>query len=176
MLKIPYLYSERLKLRGFVQEDLADIFLALSDPAVIKYYGIQYSTLNETQRQIDWFRDLQRNHTGLWWAIILRETGQFIGGVGLYNYVERIQKAEIGFWLLPKFWHNGYMKEAARLVIDYAVDKMNVKRIEAYTETPNVRSKNLLRKLHFIHHKTKHNCEEKNGQLISLDLFLYERR
>ena len=57
--------SERLLLRQIVQEDIHDIFKGLSHPEVIKYYGVSYKTLEETQEQIDWYKGLEENETGI---------------------------------------------------------------------------------------------------------------
>ena len=48
---------------------------------------------------------------------------------------------------------------------------MHLKRIEAEVETENGMSKRVLKKLQFAHEGTKKDCEIKNGQYISLDIY-----
>jgi ribosomal-protein-alanine N-acetyltransferase len=53
------LRTENYLLRQFVDADLENIFLGLSNPEVIKYYGISYSTLEETKEQLKFYRELK---------------------------------------------------------------------------------------------------------------------
>ena len=86
------LNSERLLLRQIVQEDIHDIFKGLSHPEVIKYYGVSYKTLEETQEQIDWYRGLEENETGIYWAICSVDNSTFYGVGGLNNLDKKNKK------------------------------------------------------------------------------------
>jgi len=58
------------------------------------------------------------------------------------------------------------------LILKFAREQLDLKRIEAYVEVENHNSKRLLEKECFVLEKTMSNCEEKNGKLISLDVFV----
>ena len=158
-------------LRKFTQADLDNVFKGLSDPRVILYYGVSFETIEETQTQIDWFVDIEENQTGRWRAIESRDQKQFLGAIGFNSWSQEHQKAEIGFWLLPDYWGKGIIREALPTMIEFGFSEMKLHRIEAEVETQNLVCKKVLNAMKFKLEGTKRDCEIKNGQFISLDLY-----
>ncbi len=167
----PILSSSRLLLRQFTPDDTEKVFEGLSHPEVIKYYGVHFDSLEATKEQMTWFADLEKNGTGIWWAICRKGDGQFIGAGGLNNLEKDHQKAEIGFWLLPDYWGQGYMQEAMPLILDYAFNALKLHRIEGFVESNNENCKRAMAKLHFVHEGTMQDCEMKDGHFVSLGIF-----
>ena len=75
----PILNTDRLLLRRFVETDLENVFNGLSHPDVIKYYGVSYQTIEATKEQMKFFADLERNETGIWWAVSSLDNNEFYG-------------------------------------------------------------------------------------------------
>jgi [ribosomal protein S5]-alanine N-acetyltransferase len=169
--EFPVFKTGRLLLRQFKESDLNNVFLGLSNPEVIKYYGVHFGTLEETKKQIEWFAELEKHETGIWWAVCSSDNSIFYGAVGLYYIDTEIKKAEIGFWLMPEYWGKGIISESVPLAMEYGFKKMRLKRIEAEVETENMMSKRVMKKLQFVHEHTKKDCEIKNGKYISLDVY-----
>ena len=167
----PQLRTERLVLRQIQSSDQQKIFEGLSDPLVIKYYGVSYSSFEATQEQMDWYEGLWLTKTGIWWKIIDAKSGAFCGACGLNNLQQHHRKAELGFWLLPKYWGLGIIPEAMELVLGYAFGQLMLHRIEAFVEVDNENSKKVLLKGGFKHEGTMVDVEVKNGKFISLDVF-----
>ncbi len=167
----PTIKTERLLLRQFTDNDLENVFIGLSDPNVIRYYGVSYKTLEDTKLQMKFFADLEQNDTGIWWAVCPANNQTFYGAIGLNNLMKQHKKAEIGFWLLPDFWGTGIMSEAIRLVCDYGFSQLGLHRIEAFVETKNINSKNIMEKMQFTNEGTMKDAEIKNAEFISLDLY-----
>jgi ribosomal-protein-alanine N-acetyltransferase len=167
----PILSTNSLLLRQFVSSDLENVFKGLSHPDVIKYYGVSYDTLEATKAQMQFFADLERYRTGIWWAVCSSDNKTFYGAGGLNNLNQEHKKAEIGFWLLPEFWNKGMMKEAIPFIYNYGFQKLRLHRIEALVETENSNCKRIMAKLDFKHEGTMRDCEIKNGKLISLDIY-----
>ena len=94
-------------LRPFQDDDLERVFRGLSHPDIIRYYGVSYNTLEETKAQMQFFRELEENETGMWWAICSPDNAVFYGAAGLNGLNKQHRKAEIGFWLLPEHWGMG---------------------------------------------------------------------
>lgn len=65
----PTLKTERLLLRKIQQDDIQNIYNGLSNTEVIRYYGISFDTLEATEEQMIWFKNLEETETGIWWAI-----------------------------------------------------------------------------------------------------------
>jgi len=64
------------------------------------------------------------------------------------------------------------MTEAMRLIYNYGFDELGLHRIEGFVETENKNCKNAMAKLDFQHEGTMKDCEIKNGQFISLDIYV----
>lgn len=170
-MAFPNLKTSRLHLRQITENDLEDIFKGLSHPEVIKYYGVNYKTLDDTWEQLEWYAELERTHSGLWWAIIFSETNEFCGAIGYNNLSREHKKAELGFWLLPPFWGKGIIQEALEPVLEYAFQNLKLHRIEAFVETENINSQKTLQKQHFRQEGIMRDSEFKNGRFISVAIF-----
>ena len=167
----PVLESERTILRQLIESDLKHVYKGLSHPEVIKYYGVSFNSLEATKKQMQWFSDLEKNKNGVWWAISSKFEGTFLGAGGLNNVCKKNKNAEIGFWLLRENWGNGLMTEIIPLILNYAFQNMGLHRIEAFVETENTNCKKALKKLNFSLEGTMNQCEIKNGEFISLDIY-----
>ncbi|SHH47345.1 GNAT family N-acetyltransferase [Winogradskyella jejuensis] len=167
----PILESQRLKLRQFHDSDLENVFKGLSHPDIIKYYGVSYGSIEATKEQLTWFSGLEKNGTGIWWAVCSKIDGSFLGAGGLNDLSIENKKAEIGFWLLPNSWGKGYMTEAMPLILNHAFNTVGLHRIEGFVETENKNCKKALAKLDFNLEGTMQDCEIKNGKFISLDIY-----
>lgn len=93
----PTIRTDRLLLRQFTERDLENVFKGLSHPDIIRYYGVSYRTLEETREQMAFFADLEKNETGIWWAVCSPDNETFYGGGGLNALSKEHRKAEIGF-------------------------------------------------------------------------------
>ena len=162
--------TERLILRPIGDGDFEHVFIGLSDPEVIRYYGVRYHSRKTALEQMQWFADLVANRTGIWWALCTAEHKTFIGAAGLNNLDRTNGKAEIGFWLLPNYWGKGYASEAIGAIVAHAFEAMSLHRLEAHVETENVRSRRTLEKTGFQYEATLRDCEMKDGKFISLDI------
>lgn len=165
------LFTQRLILRSIQDNDLQNIYRGLSDPKVIKHYGVSFSSLEETKEQMDWYRQLQENETGIWFAMELKDSNEFIGAVGLNDISKEHQRGELGFWLLPEFWGSGYISEVVPKVLEYGFQTLDLHRIEAWVETDNENSQKVLTRLGFRHEGTLRDHEIKDGKFISVDVF-----
>lgn len=169
--KFPIIKTERVLLRQFVDSDLENVFKGLSHPEIVKYYGVNYDTLDSTKEQMNFFSDLERNGTGIWWAICSLDNSIFYGAGGLNNLIKEHKKAEIGFWLLCDYWGKGLMKEVMPLICNYGFDVLDLHRIEGIVESENTNCKRAMSKLNFNYEGTMKECEIKNGKFISLDIY-----
>lgn len=158
-------------MRPFTESDLELVFRGLSHPDIIKYYGVSYDSLEATRAQLEFFSDLEKNGTGIWWAICSADNKKFYGAGGLNGLIHAHQKAEVGFWLMPEYWGKGIMQEAMPLICNYGFRELGLHRIEGIVETENENCKRAMAKLGFVHEGTMRECEIKHGRYISLDIF-----
>ena len=163
--------TERFFLRNFNDSDLENLFLGLSHPKVIKYYGISFKTIEATKEQLNWFKNLETTKTGIWWAIYSKDNTRFYGAIGFNNLDQPNKKVELGFWLLPKYWGKGIISECMPLVCNYAFAELKLHRIEAFVETKNSNCTKLLKKFHFNLEGTMKDYEIKKEAFVSLDIY-----
>jgi len=169
--EFPTIRTNTLLLRQLVDSDLENVFKGLSHPEVIKFYGVSYDTLEATKAQMKFFADLEKDESGIWWAICSFDNKEFYGAAGFNNLIKQHRKAEIGFWLNPDYWNKGIMTEVIPLICQYGFDQLGLHRIEGIVETENKNSKKVLEKLDFRYEGTMRDCEIKNGKFISLDIY-----
>jgi ribosomal-protein-alanine N-acetyltransferase len=170
-VKFPTIQTNRLLLRQFVESDLENVFKGLSDPEIIKFYGVSYKTIEDTKEQMKFFADLEKNETGIWWAVCSLDNAIFYGAGGLNSLSKEHKKAEIGFWLLKNYWGQGIMTETMPIICNYGFGQLGLHRIEGIVETDNLNCKYAMKKLDFKHEGTMKDSEIKNGRFISLDMY-----
>ena len=161
------LKTERILLREIEDSDINNIFSGLSNPDVIKHYGVSFHSLEETKKQMEWFASTKQK----WFAICSIDNKEFYGAGGLNDISKEHKKGEIGLWLLPEYWGKGIMKEAMPLICNYGFDKLKLHRIEGFVDSENKNCKRAMSKLEFIFEGTMKDCEIKNDKFISLDIY-----
>jgi ribosomal-protein-alanine N-acetyltransferase len=82
-------------------------------------------------------------------GIVVRETGELVGTLGLYAINRDDRRATLGFDLLPQHWGKGYMTEACRALLGWAFKELKLNRIQASAEPANVRSLAVMDRLGF---------------------------
>lgn len=167
----PTLTSERLLLRPVRDEDLDSIFSGLSNPAVIKHYGVSYRTREEAKDQLRFYKDLIEKNRGIFWALCSPDDRMFYGTGGYFRMDLTHRKAELGLWLFPEYWGRSFLSEALVLICKHAFDEHGLHRLEAMIETDNDACRKGLTKLPFTHEGTLRECELKNGKFISLEIW-----
>lgn len=160
------------------REDQAFVFLGLSNPEVIRYYGVSYDTLEATAEQMDFYERLIVEKSGASWKLVDRKSGIPMGIVAGYLYQAAHQRIEIGFWLVPEYQRKGIMKSILPVFIQLLTDQFDLHRIEAMVETENAASCSLLEKAGFQKEGILRDYEIKNGKRISIVVYslLLDRR
>ena len=163
--------TDRIQLRKIEDQDIENVYKGLSHPSVIQYYGVSFHSLEATKEQMDWYKALEDEQKGQWWAVCSLDGTEFYGAGGLNDWDHEHHKAEIGFWLLPDYWGKGYMSEAMPLICQHAFSEMGINRIEGFVENSNENCKRAMAKLNFVLEGTMRNWECKNGVFIDIDVY-----
>jgi len=79
--------------------------------------------------------------------------GELLGTISLKLSMKHLH-AEIGYWIAPQQWGQGYATEAARAVIAYAFEALGLHRIEAQHFARNPASGRVMEKLGMRHEGT----------------------
>ncbi|WP_433217596.1 GNAT family N-acetyltransferase [Microtetraspora malaysiensis] len=92
--------------------------------------------------------DLDRNGFSFW-AVEVRDTGEFIGfsGLDLVDEGMPFTGVEAGWRLSRSAWGHGYATESALAVLRYGFDKLRLTEILAVTTRTNLRSQAVMRRI-----------------------------
>lgn len=149
-MRRPFLIGERLYLRLLEESDVGEEYLGwLNDYEVTRYLeaGKFPSTPEDVRKYVEHYRN---SKTDLIFAILDRETNQHIGNVSLnrINFIHRT--ADTGLLIGQKdFWGKGYAFEAWSLLIEYAFQRLGLRKIVAGAVADNIASIVTLEKLGF---------------------------
>jgi ribosomal-protein-alanine N-acetyltransferase len=74
----------------------------------------------------------------------------FIGWCGLTRWNPDYRSASLGYCLAEGAWGDGYATEAARAVVGWGFDTLDLNRVQAETDTRNTASARVLERLGFV--------------------------
>ena len=132
--------TERLILREYTQDDFKELYEILSDPVTMQHYPKPYDEAG-TKCWLDWSLNNYATYGFGLWAVVLKETGTFIGDCGLtMQPIDGQQLPEIGYHIHKDHWRRGYAKEAAKAVRDWAFENRNFDTLYSYMHHTNVAS------------------------------------
>ncbi|MBI9034579.1 MAG: GNAT family N-acetyltransferase [Bacteroidales bacterium] len=148
--EFPELQSERLYFRAFIFSDAAHLFEIRSNAEVMTYMDRDAQTeVTESEKMIDGIQDSFENKEGINWAIIEKDSHEFIGYFGYWRIEAESCRAEIGYALKPEFQGKGYMRETLKTMIAFGFNEMTLHSIEANINPANVASQRLLENASF---------------------------
>jgi RimJ/RimL family protein N-acetyltransferase len=78
-------------------------------------------------------------------AIVLRETNEVVGGVGLIEYKQH-RRAALVYWCAIDSWGRGYITEAVRAVIAYGFRSLELNKVHGECHGDNPASQRVLEK------------------------------
>jgi RimJ/RimL family protein N-acetyltransferase len=141
------LETERLRLRHLSPQDLDDLASILTDPETMQYYARPF-TRDESRQWID--QNLQRyanDGFGLW-AVVSKETGEFLGDCGpVRRLVDGRNEVEIGWQVKRSRWRQGIASEAGAACRDYAFGPLGLERVISLIRPENIPSRGVAEKI-----------------------------
>ena len=141
----PTLESERLLLRPVRFRDTSSI-MRLAGEQEISDNTLSIPHPYGRRDAARWFREqrrLFRQGLRVDFVMELRTTSTIVGAIGL-NLETEHSRGELGYWVGRPFWDNGYATEAARAVVRYAFDVLELNRLYAYHFERNTASGRVL--------------------------------
>ena len=157
------LETKRLILREYTPDDFDALYAILSDPVTMQHYPKPYDE-SGTKRWLDWSISNYATYGFGLWAVILKETGTFIGDCGLtMQPIDGQQLPEIGYHIHKDYWQQGYAKEAAAAVRDWAFENRDFECLYSYMKYTNVGSYSTARSIGMD--KLKEYPDERDGIL-----------
>lgn len=140
--------TKRLQLEPFTMADRAFIVALLNEADFLRYIGDKgVRTLPEAERYLqDGPLDSYARHGYGLWRVALKESGEAVGMCGLIRR-DYLDAPDIGFAFLDRHRGQGFGYEAGAATITYGKEVLGMPRILGITQTDNLASIALLRKL-----------------------------
>jgi RimJ/RimL family protein N-acetyltransferase len=143
------LETPRLLLRHLNMNDLEQLHTLYQDLEIRKYFPEGVLSYQDTKEELEWHMNghPQYPELGLW-ATIDKESGKFIGRCGLLPWeIDGKLEVEIAYLLDKKFWHQGLATEAARGIVVYGFEKLNLTRLICLIDPDNVASQRVAERI-----------------------------
>ena len=167
------LQTDRLLLREFREEDWRDAHEYGSDAETVKYMPFGPNTEAETKDFISRTLVRQKEAPRLFYdfAIVKKLDKKLIGSCGI-NVVDAVNKESmVGYILNRKYWNQGYVTEAARAVVAFGFEQMNLHRIIASCDPENTGSYRVMENIGM--QREGHLRQEKMFKGVWRDFLLY---
>jgi len=162
------LETARLILREFSESDIAEL-VPLIGAREVAATTLRIPHPYEEKHAREFLATVPKENE-LRLAIRLRRDGRLCGGMGLHPEMQH-RRAELGYWIGVPFWGNGYATEAAREVVRYGFEKLDLNRIFATHFKGNEKSGRVLQKIGMRHEGSIRQGVLKSGKFIDLEMY-----
>ena len=157
----PMLFTERLMLRKIEVDDI---------PALVKYANnkkISDNIINipypyrepDAAFRISFVVQGFKKKTRVVFAIISKEHNELIGEISLHIMDLKNRQGQLAYWIGEPFWNKGMTTEAAKAVIRFGFEQLNLNLIYADCYTENIGSQKVIEKNGMKYHS-------KNGNIL----------
>lgn len=157
--------TERLLLRELQETDAEAIFELDADPEVHRFLGnAPLTNLDQAVPVIQFIRQQYLDNGIGRWAVIEKESGAMIGWSGFKLMLDSVNGHsgyyDLGYRFIRKCWGKGYATEAAKAMVAYGFNQLNLNSIYAIADVGNMESRKVLEKV----------CMECKGEFIYDDV------
>jgi len=143
------LRTARLVLRSWRPQDEGPFAVMNADAEVMEFFPAALDP-SQSDALVERFRLTERIHGFCPWAAERRDTGAFIGFVGLAPLPDDLPCSpgtEVGWRLARDGWGHGFATEGATAVLAHAFGEMGFDEIVSMTAARNVRSRRVMERV-----------------------------
>lgn len=149
--------TARLELEPFHDAHFEGLRVMDSDAGVMRYInGGIVNTPEETWETIRRVQARWSKYGFSWWAIKEKVSGDIVGAACL-QYLANVEGAplEIGWRLVPAHKGKGYATEAARAIVNFAMDHVGATYLVAVADPENMPSQRVMQRLGMTYKATE---------------------
>jgi len=161
------LVGERIILRELEEGDLDSVHEYASDPEVTRFTHWGPNSLKATKNHMIEVLRYQREPDRMKYDLAIEHIGdgKLIGKCSLF--IEDRDKAlgSIGYVLNKDYWGKGYVTEAAKLILKFGFEKLNLKKIIGRCDIDNIASCRVLEKIGMKKEGVLPNFKKAKGKL-----------
>lgn len=144
------LYTERLILRHWHEDDAEELFKYASDPKIGMFAGWS------AHKEVEDSRNVIKTILSKPWAyaVVLKQIGKPIGCIGIKlcvkgNKTNEVEECEIGYWIGHPYWGYGLIPEAVQELQRYVFEELKMTKIWLSYFEGNTMSKRVQEKCGF---------------------------
>lgn len=170
--RIVFRQGKEVYLRPVIEIDLPKLTVHINDEETNLFLVLVYPLSPGQERE--WYDKMQTDKTKITFAIVENGTDELVGTIGMHDINHINGTASIGCALRKKFWEKGYGTEAGKLLIEYAFNTLNLRKLNAGAYAFNKRSLALQKKLGFKEEGLLEKQVYRNGEyhdVVQLALF-----
>lgn len=150
LLPPSFMRGKGIDLRAFTRDDLDHYRRWLDDPAVTEFLEMGARPTRDADCEAFW-RLANEAEDAIVFAMVERKTGAVVGTCGLYLIQWICRRAQFNILIgEPAAWDKGYGSEAARLVLRYAFERLNLNSVQLGVNADNARAIRSYDKVGFV--------------------------
>jgi [ribosomal protein S5]-alanine N-acetyltransferase len=161
---LPVLSGSKATLRELELTDAPSLFAMLTPEEVSRFISPPPTSVEGFEQFITWARAERAAGRYACFAVVPHGMTSAIGIFQLRQLEPGFATAEWGFALGSSFWGTGLFLDGGRLVVDFALDVIGIRRLEARAAVANGRGNGALRKLGAVQEGVLRRSFLKNGQ------------
>ena len=163
---LPVLVGEKVTLRELEESDAPALFAMLTPEEVSRFISPPPTTVEGFERFITWARAERAAGRYACFAVVPHGMTTAIGLFQVRQLEPGFATAEWGFAIGSSFWGTGMFVDGGQMVIHFAIETLNVLRLEARAAVANGRGNGALRKLGAVQEGVLRRSFLKNGQFL----------
>lgn len=154
-LDTPVLRTARLRLRPARADDVEDLLAMHRSATVLRYWDAPpWTGREQAERFVARCDELARDGSGVRPVVERASDGALLGWCSLTRWDPVFRSAALGFCYRERAWGQGHASEAARALLTWAYDHLDLNRVQAEADTRNAGSARVLEKLGFVREGT----------------------
>lgn len=169
--QLPELTGTHSTLRELRLSDAPALLSTMTSDDVARFISTPPTSVDGFERFITWARHQRGAGRYACFAVVPHGLHEPVGLFQVRRMDEDTTTGEWGFALGQPYWGQGHFVDAARLVLAFAFDEMNLRRLEARSAVANGRGNGALRKVGAVHEGVMRRAFRKDGQRLDQSLW-----
>ena len=169
----PMIETQRLILRKIEMNDANRMFeYIFSDHRVMdNLIKGPHQSITETINRLTEITNQYVSEKFCYWGIVVKESGELIGTIDLFNINEDTENCEVGYNIGFNWWNKGYGTEALHAVVEFAFRIMDIHKISATHNIDNPASSKIMLKVGMKREGIIRHMIRKNNQYKDCGIF-----
>lgn len=131
--------SDSIHIRRLDKDDAKFFYYSLLDKKITNYLSLG------PLKSLEHAKKLVKSYIKLWeqyqqFNYIITCDSNKLGSISLWNVSYLHKRAEVGIWILPKYWDQGFGKKSIELIKVIAYQHLHLHRLESHIAIENLRS------------------------------------